>query len=408
VRRLGFRGRLFVILFSFAFVPSALVLAAWGASGRWVLPLVGATAAWDSVGATGRVAIADVRRSRLDPATRAAIDRHEALLDESVKHARQTEVVIRGATTWLAIAAVFIFALLSFGASRVAGHLSRNLSRPLQELVGWTALIGQGQPIPDGTSRRGAPEFQVLREHMRAMSRELQVSQARALGVERASAQRESARQFAHELKNPLTPIRFAVERLRREAPPHLADTVHVLAMETERLDSMARSFSQFGRLPEGAAADIDIAELARYTARSGIPDRITADVEAPDDLPMIRGHYDALARALANVVLNAVDACSADGTVTIRVRKAALAGRPAVEVAVQDSGCGIPPERLADIWEPYVTTKVGGTGLGLAITRQTVLAHDGAVSAESTPGLGTTIRLTLPVHFVHPENAHD
>ncbi|HTR79320.1 MAG TPA: ATP-binding protein, partial [Gemmatimonadaceae bacterium] len=99
---------------------------------------------------------------------------------------------------------------------------------------------------------------------------------------------------------------------------------------------------------------------------------------------------------------------CSADGTVTIRVRKAALAGRPAVEVAVQDSGCGIPPERLADIWEPYVTTKVGGTGLGLAITRQTVLAHDGAVSAESTPGLGTTIRLTLPVHFVHPENAHD
>jgi signal transduction histidine kinase len=67
------------------------------------------------------------------------------------------------------------------------------------------------------------------------------------------------------------------------------------------------------------------------------------------------------------------------------------------VVVAVRDSGIGIPPERLASIWEPYVTDKAGGTGLGLAIVKQTVLAHGGRVEADSAPGSGTEIRLIFP-----------
>jgi signal transduction histidine kinase len=73
--------------------------------------------------------------------------------------------------------------------------------------------------------------------------------------------------------------------------------------------------------------------------------------------------------------------------------------GRECVEIAVSDSGCGIPKEKLARIWDPYVTSKPGGTGLGLAIARQTVLAHDGAVDAQSSPGAGTEIRFMLPVN---------
>jgi len=99
---------------------------------------------------------------------------------------------------------------------------------------------------------------------------------------------------------------------------------------------------------------------------------------------------------------LNAVDACKGNGeltgTVQVRVRRANLSGRDSVEVAVSDTGCGIPADRLARIWDPYVTSKPGGTGLGLAIARQTVLAHDGAVSADSRVGSGTEIRFVLPV----------
>ncbi len=162
---------------------------------------------------------------------------------------------------------------------------------------------------------------------MREMAGELELGRARAVEAERSAALRESARQVAHELKNPLTPIRFAVERLRRDAPPELAETVDVLAIESPRLEAMARSFAQFGRLPEGPRAEVDVGELARYTARATIPPDVNVNVDVADDVPMIQGHHDALARALSNVMLNAVDACKDGGAVGVRVRRTAQRG---------------------------------------------------------------------------------
>jgi signal transduction histidine kinase len=231
------------------------------------------------------------------------------------------------------------------------------------------------------------------------MSAELDLGRSRAIEAERSAALRESARQVAHELKNPLTPIRFAVERLRRDVPPELAETVEVLSIESKRLEAMAKSFALFGRLPEGPRAEIDVGELVRYTARATIPPEQLGEVDVAEDIPMIHGHHDALARALSNVMLNAVDACGSKGHVAVRTRQIAVRGNEAIEVTVSDTGCGIPHEQLARIWDPYVTSKPGGTGLGLAIARQTVLAHSGSVSAESTVGSGTSIRFVLPVN---------
>src|SRR5207253_3346023 len=137
--------------------------------------------------------------------------------------------------------------------------------RPLQELVDWTDLIARSEALPNEPPRKGAPEFALLRDRMRSMSAELHAARQRALDAERAATLRESARQVAHELKNPLTPIRFAVERLQRDAPPDLAETVEVLAVESQRLEAMARSFASFGRLPEGPRAEVDLGEMARY-----------------------------------------------------------------------------------------------------------------------------------------------
>lgn len=398
MKRVGFRGRLFLILLAFALVPSIIVSLAWTVTGSFVLPFASAPAAWDSVSATGERAIAAARQQPLAPAQRQAIDAHEANLRESLVKSRQTDFLFRQFARTLAVLTLVTLLVIGFVGSRVAGHLSRNLSRPLQELVGWTEHIARGDPLPTTPPRRGAPEFEVLRRGMREMAAELEWGRARALEAERAAALRESARQVAHELKNPLTPIRFAVARLQREAPPELAETVEVLAIESERLETMARSFAQFGRLPEGPAAEVDVGELARYTARATIPPELDATVDVADDVPMIQGHHDALARALSNVMLNAVDACKAGGGIAVRVRRTQREGRDAVELAVRDTGCGITPEKLRHIWDPYVTSKPGGTGLGLAIARQTVLAHDGAVDAASTLGAGTEIRFILPV----------
>jgi signal transduction histidine kinase len=347
---------------------------------------------------TGERAIAAVRSAPLSAQQRTAVDAHEQTLRRSLVNSRQADFVLRQGAKVLALATLAAVLIIGGVASRVAGHLSRNLSRPLQELVGWTERIGRREALPVTPPRRGAPEFEVLRRRMRDMSAELETARARELEAERASALRESARQVAHELKNPLTPIRFAVDRLRREAPPELAETVEVLSIESQRLEAMARSFAQFGRLPEGPRALVDVGEMARYTARATIPPNVESQVDIDDAVPMIDGHHDALARALSNVMLNAVDACRQGGRIDVRVRRAPFADRDAVEIAVRDTGCGIAPERLSRIWDPYVTSKPGGTGLGLAIARQTVLAHDGTVTAESTPGRGTEVRFVLPV----------
>jgi signal transduction histidine kinase len=398
VKRVGFRGRLFLILLAFALIPSVLISLAWSATGSFMLSFAGATAAWDSVGATGERAIGAARSAPLTADQRRDIDLHEETLRHSIVQSRRADFVFRKAASVLAGTMLLAILVIGIVASRVAGHLSRNLSRPLQELVGWTEHIGRGEQLPTTPPRRGAPEFQVLRERMRDMAGELELGRARAIEAERAATLRESARQVAHELKNPLTPIRFAVARLRRDAPPELAETVDVLAIESARLEGMAKSFSQFGRLPEGPPADVDVGDLARYTARATIPPELGGNVEVGSDVPMVHGHHDALARALTNVMLNAVDACKSGGSVGVRVRRTKLGSRDYVEVAVADTGCGIPSDRLGRIWDPYVTSKTGGTGLGLAIARQTVLAHEGTVAADSTVGRGTEIRFVLPV----------
>jgi len=420
VKRVGFRGRLFTILLAFALIPSIVLTLSGGITSWWALKLVGAQSAWDSVAASGSRALSVARSAPLTPGQRNTLVQFDSTLGANAQLAKQVSYVYRRSAELALVGAIFSFVILALLASRIAGHLSRNMSRPLQELVGWTERIGRGDPLPEGPPRRGAPEFEVLRQRMRDMSSELELGRTRAIEAERAATLRESARQVAHELKNPLTPIRFAVERLRRELPtmsPALVETVEVLDIESRRLEAMARSFSQFGKLPEGPQAAIDVGELVRYTARSTVPTDIGLDVDVENATPMIRGHHDALARALSNVILNAVDACRTapmgrPAHITVRVRPiagdglsptndAAHAngnGTNGVEIAVADSGCGIPKEQLSRIWEPYVTSKPGGTGLGLAIARQTVLAHRGAVDAESMPGQGTTIRFLLPV----------
>lgn len=396
--RAPFRSRLVAILLLFAVVPSILVTTAWLTTTSRTLPLIGATSAWDRVGATGERAVSALADAPLTAAQRAALDAHEAELRQSIAMARRFGFVVPRTVRLIALGALVLLVGVALGASRVAGHLARQLSRPLDELVGWTGLIRAGAPLPAATPRRGAPEFEVLRAGMRTMADELELGRRRALEAERAEAFRESARRFAHELKNPLTPIRFAIDRLRRTAPPTLHETLDVLAEETGRLETMARAFAQFGRLPDGPIAEIDVGELVTRAAQATVPETFTLALDVTADLPLVQGFHDPLARAVTNVLLNAVEACGSTGRITVRVEPAEWEQAPAVCIRVRDTGPGIPPGRLAHIFDPYVTTKAGGTGLGLAIARQTIDAHGGAVEAESTVGEGTEIRFLVPV----------
>ena len=400
MKHIGFRPRLLLMLALFALVPSIVLTLAWGGTLAKLLPLMSSSAAWDSAAATGSKALKAARRATHTAADERAFTTHEQQLETSVTRARQLGLLIRRLAPALFIAGLAGLVALSLGASRVAGHLSRQLSRPLHELVGWTERIRNGVPLPPGDEARGAPEFGVLRVGMRQMADALEAGRKSAAEAERLAAFRESARQVAHELKNPLTPIRFAVERLVRNKsriPAELSDAIEVLAAESGRLEEMARSFAQFGRLPEGPPSDVDVRDLVQSAARAAVPSHITCTIDVGDAVPVLHAHHDALSRAVTNLLMNAVEACGdRPGTIVVRVEER-VPGE--LVIAVRDTGAGIAAHRLPLIWDPYVTDKAGGTGLGLAIVKQTVLAHDGRVEAESTYGAGTEIRLIFPLN---------
>ena len=400
MNQLRYRTRLILILSLFAIVPAALLTIIWSGTVSSAISLVSGRAAWESVATSGQKAIEAMRSAPMTREQEQLVDAHERELNTSLEQARRYSFIAGRSGRIVVVAGLFFLLAFGFAATRVAGHLSRQMSRPLDEIVRWTALIGKGQPLPprDAPVARGAPEFATLRNRMRDMAEAIEAGRKRAAEAERLRAYRESARRVAHELKNPLTPIRFAISRIKRTAPPDLQESIDVLQIETERLERIARSFAEFGRLPEGPISEVDVGELVRYSAAS-VPPGVHVSIDAGDDLPRVDGHHDALAGALSNVILNAADACDGTGEITIEAHRDLLNGRDAVRIDISDTGSGIAPEDLEHIWEPYVTRKAGGTGLGLAIARQAVLAHDGTVEARSTLGKGTRIRFMIPAH---------
>lgn len=390
-----FRTRLFLILALFTVVPAVVLTLAWSGVTARILPRLSSVGAWEQAADNGEAAIAAARSAPGTARTEQLLKRHEEELGEARVQARRLNFLLNRTSLLLFVTGIVLLVVLSFIASRVAGHLSRQLSRPLDELVGWTERIARGErlPLPHEGELKGAPEFGTLRDRMRAMAADLEAGRRAAIEAERLAAFRESARQVAHELKNPLTPIRFAVATLRQKVGPELRETIEVLDAESARLEAMAKNFAQFGKLPEGPTADVDLADLARETSRSTLPRSVTQEVKTEGGPFLVRGQHDALQRALANVLLNAVDATQGRGNVSVRV----TARNGSVTLAVRDDGIGIPAEQLERIWEPYVTSKTGGTGLGLAIVKQTIVSHGGRVDATSTPGEGTEIRLHIP-----------
>jgi signal transduction histidine kinase len=397
MRKIGFRTRLLIVLALFAVIPSLVLTIAYSWSATLALRELSGTEPWERAAESGLAALDAADRYDLSAEDRQKVRAHREQLSQSLTRARQLGVLARTAPTVAIVFASAALLIVGMATTRVAGHLSRQLSRPLQELVQWTEMMARGEVLPEMAQARGAPEFEVLRQRMRRTARELHRSRERALEAERLRAFRESARQVAHELKNLLTPIRFAVARLQRDASPSQADTIEVLETETRRIEEIARDFALFGKLPEGPAADIDVAEMVTYSARTIVPEEMSLEVTTQSGLPHVHGHHDALSRALSNVLLNAVDACRDGGGISVHVRRASESD-DCIEIVVADSGHGIEPGKLASIWEPYVTYKSGGTGLGLAIAKQTIEAHGGTVAATSTPGSGTVITFLLPV----------
>jgi signal transduction histidine kinase len=220
------------------------------------------------------------------------------------------------------------------------------------------------------------------------------------------------ARRVAHEMKNPLTPLRLAVHRIGATvADERLREPLAVLDEETGRLEELARQFAVLGRPSSGPRSDVDLAELLRELLATDVPPGIGTELRADAGIPLFHGHYDALQRAFRNLVRNAVEAIAsrraAEPTLVGRILADVSRAGGDIVVRVRDNGCGIPAGSVQRIFEPDFTLKAGGTGLGLAVVRQAVLAHDGRVSASASPDGGAELEVRLPLRLA-PNLRHE
>ena len=392
---LPFRQRIFVILVALTAVPTALAVVGWALAVRTAAPSAGARVALEETAASARQMIGRVDTTHLTPRERAALREHLEQVSNSVTLARRAETYLRYYAGGFAAVVIVFGGVVLVAAVRLAGHLSRQLSRPIDELVGWTRLIRRRMPVPEGPPSRGAPEFDALRQGLRELATALDAARERELEAERLRAFREVARRVAHEIKNPLTAMRIAVDQLGRAggaADKRTATAIEVMGDETERLERLAREFADFGRLPEGPKSEVDLVDLLTDLSTSAVPGEVTVSVRSNGGSCRLLGYYEPLRRAFANLLRNAAEAMGGRGAIDVGVRRdgAGLA------VTIADHGPGIPGDLRQRVFEPYFTTKRDGTGLGLALVRQTIEAHNGTITAVETPGGGATFSIVL------------
>ena len=289
--------------------------------------------------------------------------------------------------------------------------LAPPLSRPIREVAEAAEKIAQGTRSVHIDGRSGGEAGRLVGA-FNHMARELDSADRKLRRAERIAAWRDIARQMAHEIKNPLTPIQMAVEMLRKARERNLPDfdamyeETRIVLEEVARLRRLVENFSRFARAPRPRLESVAVDDLVAYVIglHAGA-EGAEVTGEAESDLSSVRADREQLTQVLVNLVGNAAYAAEervrklpAKGVAAVHVSARAVS-RTHVAIAVDDNGGGIDPAVMDRLFEPYVTTKQGkgGTGLGLAIAYRIIQDHGGNITAESSPE-GTRFEVVIPV----------
>ncbi|MFL5403936.1 MAG: sensor histidine kinase [Gemmatimonadales bacterium] len=391
--RLTFHQRILLILICLGAIPTAVAFLGWGLTIRSASRAPGARDAIERVAQSGRVLLHTIDSTRLQPPERQALADHASKLNTVIGQFQRADTFSRYYYAGLGLVVLLLGAAFLYASIRFGGHLSRQLSRPIEEMIAWTGHIRRTEPLPPDRPRRGAPEFTALRTALREMASALERARSQEIEAERLRAFRETARRVAHEMRNPLTPMRLAVAQLARSGASDQREAIDVLMAESDRLEQLAREFTEFGRLPQGPAAPVDFTELLEELARTCLPSTMTARVNLDPSTPVLLGHYDPLRRAFSNLLRNAAEACEERGELEIT---AAPDNGGGVRIEIRDHGPGVPADMASRIFDPYYTGKAGGTGLGLALVKQTIEMHGGTITLTDTPGGGATFQVRM------------
>jgi two-component system nitrogen regulation sensor histidine kinase NtrY len=305
----------------------------------------------------------------------------------------------------------------------ISWWVSSRITKPVEELAEGAREVATGR-WDTRIDVRGSDEIGQLATAFNDMTRTLASQKEKLVQTERVAAWRELARRLAHELRNPLFPLQITVENLQRakqlEAKQFLEvfnESTATLKAELANLNTIVTRFSDFSKMPAPRFAHVNINESLRNSIRLFEPQfnevgkpTITPEFFLTEPLPEIEADPDLLHRAFQNLVLNALDAMPAGGTLTVRTSEPLSGNDGNVRIEVTDTGKGLTPEECSRLFTPYYTTKLQGTGLGLAIVQSVISDHHGTISVSSEEGRGATFRIELPrrqpggIGITHPK----
>jgi signal transduction histidine kinase len=302
---------------------------------------------------------------------------------------------------WAIVSAATLFLMAVF----FAAYLARTVTRPMTELVQAAARIGKGD-LTVRLDEISQDEIGLLKIAFNRMVDGIVKLEETESRMEKSEMASQLAARMAHEIKNPLNSIGLIVDLMGdRYAPRNEADRMQIkklsddLKGELARLNQIVEGFIGFARPMEVSLKSTDLGELLKETIEFIKPEAQVQNVHLhlsiDRDLPKILADYGQLRHALMNLLINAIQAMPGGGDILVRGYK----GPAGIQIAVKDSGCGIPRENLSKLFDPYFTTKIRGFGLGLSIVERIVQEHGGSITVDSDIGKGATFTIGLPAN---------
>ncbi|MCX8159313.1 MAG: ATP-binding protein [Candidatus Saccharicenans sp.] len=295
-------------------------------------------------------------------------------------------------------ASIFFILLIGF----LVATIKKMVVVPINQLIRATQEVGLGN-LDVRVDHQPRDELRSLVDGFNTMVENLKAHEKELAELSQRVAWTEMARKVAHEIKNPLTPIQLSAEHiLKVHADRHpdfdrvLQESISYIISEVENLRRIAGEFMTLARESGAIREKFDLKDLMLELLqpfRETLADRITFKLQESGHNFELMGDRGKMKVAIRNILINAIEAIKGPGLVQISLRDKG----DELELVIKDTGCGIPQDVAAHIFEPYFSTKEKGTGLGLPICKRIVEEHEGTIRLESQPGQGTTVTITLP-----------
>ena len=302
---------------------------------------------------------------------------------------------------------LIVYAVLLIGVILLAYLLSNYITKSLRVIKERFKSVGINKKN-EQIFWKGSDEIGSLVTEYNHMITQLEISADKLAKSERESAWREMAKQVAHEIKNPLTPMKLSVQHLQRSFDPNDADFEEKIKMFSDKmirqidtLSSIANEFSNFAKMPKSKIAKIDLIKLLNdalelFAEIDRVKMHFTNNTSA--NTLMIDGDNEQLTRVFNNLIKNGIQAIpeNREGEIVVLLEEK----DGSVEVEIRDNGIGIVDAKKEQIFVPNFTTKSAGSGLGLAMVKNIIDNHYGKVWFESDPPKGTSFFVSLPMHL--------